>query len=309
MKTKLQKLLHHLPAALLALFVFSAAPPAVADDGEITKRTRKTENAVRVVTANLRQHFAFDYDTGDGWKDRRELCRDVLAAQDADIICFQECSLDQIEYLKKAMAGYLWFGLGNAPGERNPFNAILYSGKRFKKANTGAFWLSDTPEIAGSHIAGSRIRFVNWILLKDTKTGRDLMVWNTHLDHQGNAFREKQIGILLNRTTKISPQIPQILTGDFNTSADNAVIKVTQAVGWIDSYTAVRGPGDPGRTAHGFRGEKAGPGKKIDFIFANKCLKPTAAEIISDSRNGRYPSDHYFVSAELEYAETPLATP
>ena len=41
---------------------------------------------------------------------------------------------------------------------------------------------------------------------------------------------------------------------------------------------------------------------KIDHVLYNKLLKPVAAEIIRDNRGGRYPSDHYFVSAEFVYA-------
>ena len=42
------------------------------------------------------------------------------------------------------------------------------------------------------------------------------------------------------------------------------------------------------------------PRLKIDWIFSRGAVKPVAATIVRDGRNDHYPSDHYFVSAEVE---------
>jgi endonuclease/exonuclease/phosphatase family metal-dependent hydrolase len=39
---------------------------------------------------------------------------------------------------------------------------------------------------------------------------------------------------------------------------------------------------------------------KIDWIFARGATRVVGAAIIRDSRDGRFPSDHYFVSADVE---------
>ena len=39
---------------------------------------------------------------------------------------------------------------------------------------------------------------------------------------------------------------------------------------------------------------------KIDWIFTRGALVPTAAKIIRDAEDGRYPSDHYFISTTLK---------
>ncbi len=289
------------------------AVPARASQPEdgIPARVRKSKETVRVVTANIRQMFAADIKTGDGWEQRKELCRDVLLAQDADIFCFQESRLPQLSYFERAMPGFTHFGIGNprrdgAPPE--PTNAIMYSTDRFEKVDSGGFWLSAAPDTPATHFEGSSNRLANWLRLKDRKNGREIIVWNTHLHHVGDAVREKQIAVLLARTGKVPAGIPQILTADFNTSAERAVIKSIKAAGWSDSYEFMHGPTDPGLTAHRFRGAGFGETsegrkrRKIDFVFCKGQFKPVGAEVIRDSRGGRYPSDHYFVSAELEYA-------
>ena len=62
---------------------------------------------------------------------------------------------------------------------------------------------------------------------------------------------------------------------------------------------------DDGTTTHGFLGEndkkseatkKRGP---IDFIFTHGPVSTRSWKIVRDSKDGRYPSDHYFVSATV----------
>lgn len=297
---------------LLQVFPAHASQP---EDG-IPARARKSKETVRVVTANIRQMVDADIKTGNGWEQRRELCCDVLLVQDADIFCFQESRSAQLSYFKRSMPGFACFGIDNqridgAPLE--PPNAIMYSTCRFEKVDSGGFWLSATPDTPFTHFKGSYNRLANWLRLKDRKNGCEIIVWNTHLHHRGDAIRDKQIAVFLGRAGKVSSAIPQILTADFNTSAERAVIKSIKSAGWTDSYEFIYGSDDPGATAHRFQGVRfvetpeGQKRHKIDFVFCNKQFRPVDAEVIRDSRGGRYPSDHYFVSAELEYANASRA--
>lgn len=272
------------------------------------------QDTFRIVCVNIRVPLQRDYDTGNGWNQRREICRDVLLAQNADIYTFQECRAEQLDFIKQAMPGFEDFAILNSPRADyppSPTIAILYSTKRFKKRAGGGFWLSDTPEKPATHFEGAAFsRMVNWVLLQDQKTGRELLVWNTHLDEKGgaigDALREKQTKVILDFAAKVPPGLPHVFTGDMNTIASSKAMRAITAAGWTDTWTALHGPDDPGRTYHAFIGDKnTKPGGKIDFIFCNNQLKPTASKIIRDNRAGRYPSDHYFVSADLEYAPPP----
>ena len=287
---------------------------ALCADGVQQRPRPDSPGAIRVVTANLRTTSPRDYETGNGWNQRRELCRDVLLALDADIYCFQEGRNAHLDFLKKTMPGFEHSVVAHViteKGQPEPTGTILYSTKRFKKVRSGGFWLSDTPEKPGSRFEGSAYtRIINWVLLQDQETGRELLVWNAHLDEargeKGAALREKQARVFLDFAGKIPSSVPQIFTGDMNTTAGSKAMRDITTAGWTDSWAALHGPADPGRTFHGFAGAKVpGKGGKIDFIFCNTPLKPLASEIVRDNRDGKYPSDHYFVMADLEYRPAP----
>ena len=287
-------------AGLLIAFIVNAA--------EIQQRHHLSVDNIRIVSANLRQIRPEDEKSGNGWEQRKELCRDVLLAQSADIFCFQENFLPQIKYFQEKLPDYEYYNSVYKPKYPNdPFNPILYSAKRFEKLDAGGFWLSDTPEVTDSKFSEAYTsRFANWILLRDRQTGQKLYILNTHLDHKSNPARIKQITVLLNFARTLPGDVPKILTGDLNSGMDAPPAQLIRAGGWHDSYTAIHGPAEAGGTAHRFGGAKflatpeGAKRKKIDFIF-HKLLKPVSAEIIRDNREGKYPSDHYFVSAEFSY--------
>lgn len=88
-----------------------------------------------------------------------------------------------------------------------------------------------------------------------------------------------------------------------NSDSANKVITLFADSGWIDTYEHIHGKSDPGYTAHDFYGTGAPPhaaNGKIDWIFVRGNFKVLFADIIKDKVKGRYPSDHYFVSAEVD---------
>ena len=66
----------------------------------------------------------------------------------------------------------------------------------------------------------------------------------------------------------------------------------------VDTFRSVDPSRDRGEgTRHGFRGGTGG--ERIDWILASRDFKAVAAGIERNSRNGRYPSDHFPVTAVL----------
>jgi endonuclease/exonuclease/phosphatase family metal-dependent hydrolase len=259
----------------------------------------------KILSCNIRVDVPADAREGNGWADRRELCADVMRAQKADLICLQECQHAHLEHLKARLPEFDTFALSNPDGRAYPLNAILFSHARYGLVSAGGFWLSEKPHVAGSKSWDSaESRFVNWVQLRERGSGKVFRLWNTHLDHIGQVAREKAAALIVQASAVFPKEFPQLLTGDFNANADNPAIKLVAAEGWTDTYSAVRGPEDPGFTAHAFLGPryaetklKGRPGKRIDWIWCRGAVKPLAAEVIRDGRNGHYPSDHYFISA------------
>jgi endonuclease/exonuclease/phosphatase family metal-dependent hydrolase len=106
----------------------------------------------------------------------------------------------------------------------------------------------------------------------------------------------------LERLTPIAAGAPAILTGDFNSNEDSPAYQglvkpaASGMLQWIDAYRAVCPERKEDEASfHGFSGRVKG--SRIDFVFCTPHFKPTAASIDRSSRDGRYPSDHYPVTA------------
>jgi hypothetical protein len=69
----------------------------------------------------------------------------------------------------------------------------------------------------------------------------------------------------------------------------------------VDTYGHRHGTEDPGHTYHEFRGpEYNSDTGKMDWVFARGRVDVVAAAVIDESNHGRFPSDHYFVSATVQ---------
>lgn len=261
----------------------------------------------KILTCNVRVDAPADGRVGNGWADRKDLCADVIRAQQPDLIGLQECQHVHFQQLKARLPEFDTFALSKPDAQAYPLNAIFFSRARYELVSAGGFWLSEQPHVAGSKSWDSaESRFVNWVHVRERTSGKDFRFWNTHLDHIGQVAREKAAELIVQAAAAFPADFPQLLSGDLNAAATNPAIKRLAAGGWTDTYAAVRGPEDPGFTGHAFLGAqfaeqklKGKPGARIDWIWCRGAFKPLAAEVIRDSRNGRYPSDHYFVSAEV----------
>ncbi len=181
-------------------------------------------------------------------------------------------------------------------------NAVFYRRERFELLSTGGYWLSETPHIPGTRSWRSDCtRLANWARLVEHPGGREFRVMNTHLDHISQPARENGARLICEDALAYPAGYPQILTGDMNCDAANPAIDIFLNAGWKDSYASVHETPDPGFTYHGFQGPayRSDIGK-MDWIFFRGGIRVLSAEIVRDSRNGRYPSDHYFVMAGLD---------
>jgi endonuclease/exonuclease/phosphatase family metal-dependent hydrolase len=263
--------------------------------------------AHRITTCNIRLPLAADDQEGNGWEARKEMCLDIIAGRRPDVICLQECYGTQLDYFKSRLPGFEAYGMANPGPVFNPLNTILFSRSRYTMISAGGFWLSQTPHIAGTKSwDSSHSRFVNWVDLKVRQSGQVFRVWNTHLDHIGHVAREEQARMITEAARAFPEGLPQILTGDMNANPTHPAIKLLKREGWIDLYGLVHGQEGPAFTFHAFWGPeydtKAAPGRvrgQIDWIFGRGPVKALAAEVVRDGRNGRYPSDHYFISADV----------
>jgi endonuclease/exonuclease/phosphatase family metal-dependent hydrolase len=252
---------------------------------------------MRILTCNVRYSGAKDGD--NGWMHRRDLCAKVIRLQNPDVICFQEMWAEQFADLVAAFEDFETFAMVDEPTGRHPMNAIFYSGDAFRRISAGGYWLSQTPHVPGSRSWDSAcVRLANWLRLQDRVTGAEFRVVNTHLDHVSQLARENQARLIVEDAAAYPDGYPQLLTGDMNADWTNDAIAIFRRGGWTDTYATVHGTENPGHTFHGFLGlDFVSDVGKMDWIFARGAVAVKDAEVISDSENGRFPSDHYFIAA------------
>ena len=108
--------------------------------------------------------------------------------------------------------------------------------------------------------------------------------------------------MVINESAQYQQDFAQVLTGDFNTRFDSDVFTSVRAGGWKESYETVYGEKEAGFTGHEFQGvayEKAASKGRIDYIWYRGNIRATASSVIKDAFNGKYPSDHFFLQADL----------
>lgn len=281
---------------------------ACAAQGPAVGRTASEELTVRVLSFNIRYGTAPD--GLNAWPHRKDLVYEVIRGQDSDFVGLQEALRFQIDAIRKAVPVYDEVGVGRDDGkEAGEYSAILYKPDRWREADSGTLWLSDTPDVPGSTTWGNEItRIITWGRFVEKESGRGIWVFNTHFDHQSQPSRVKSAELLASRIASRRPQEPVIVTGDFNAGEENPAILYLKdttnqtPVGLVDTFRVLHPDAEAVGTGGGFEGQRDGP--KIDYVFAEPDAEVRGARIIREHRNGRYPSDHFPVYAEIALPET-----
>ena len=247
-------------------------------DLRVEKAGPKPDGAIRIISCNILLASPVYENTPKSWEKRRPVSVKVIRDQAPDIICMQEVLRLQCESFAEDLPEYVQFGFPGPFNDAHPTgyhgvtkNVIMFLRDKFEMVSGGGFWLSETPLIAGSKSWDCQSpRHCNWVRLKNRGNGREFRVCDVHLDHKGQTARENQARMLMEESDQYTADFPQLLAGDFNASMKNPVYKILTDAGWTDTFTAVHGPEEPGRTFHGLKGPAYKPkskGGKIDFIF------------------------------------------
>ncbi len=249
-----------------------------------------------VMSFNIRYGTANDGD--NHWLKRRDQLFDLLREQQADVVGLQEALHFQIEEILRAVPGYDYVGVGRSDGRQaGEYAAILYRTARLKARRSDTFWFSDTPGVVKSTSWGNQIeRICTWAYFEDME-GPSFYLYNVHLDHQSQPSREKSVALLLERVAARDPKLPAVVTGDFNAGEANPAAKAMLA-SFRDSFRLLHPGAAEVGTFNGFKPGQTG-GDKIDFVFVEAGTEVLAAEIVRSSRDGRYPSDHFPVTARV----------
>ena len=258
---------------------------------------------VKAMTFNLRYKNNND-PSPHTWDERVPTIRKVINTEKPDIIGTQEVLYTQLQDLESTLPKYYtWIGLGREGGNRGEYSAIFYNEKDYTVLEYDHFWLSDTPNIIGSKTWGNNIpRMVTWAKFLDKKSNKQFYFVNTHFDHQSANAREKSAELILEVTNKFDPELPVILTGDFNAGPDSRPHEILTGDGAFDDLfeTAEKRINEDLGTFNGFNNPTGGgPDRRIDWILGKGNLTTNEIEIVNYQTKEQFPSDHFPVLADI----------
>jgi endonuclease/exonuclease/phosphatase family metal-dependent hydrolase len=260
---------------------------------------------LRVMTFNLR--YDTPSDSGNAWPHRRDWVASLIRFHAPDVVGVQEALLHQLTDLDARVPEFARVGVGRADGRTGgEFSAILYRRNRLHLLDSGTFWLSPTPEIAGSKGWDAAIeRVATWARVRDRRTGCRFLLVNTHFDHVGEMARQQSARLIRRRAAALADGLPVILTGDLNAipaSEPYRIMTRDTIAGTLplrDAFSASRaGHYGPTSTWTDFRAIE--PGRRIDYVLVSPGVTVLKHGILPDSWNGRFPSDHLPVVADVE---------
>lgn len=236
------------------------------------------------------------------WELRRPLMRECLRNYSPDVIGTQEGYYQQLNDIKADFPEYDWIGQCRDGGSKGEFMAVLYRKSRLEPLAFDHFWLSDTPETIGSKSWGNPPpRMVTWVRFLDRKARREFYFFTTHIDGNKRA-QEKSALLIRQRVEALVPAAPVLLVGDFNAvpGRDKLHEMLVGEKHFSDTWQlAKERRGEGWSTFTGFK-ELVKNDRRIDWILSRGNVTVDASEIVTFSRDGKFPSDHLPVVAWLK---------
>lgn len=256
---------------------------------------------MRFMTYNIR--YANVNDGDNQWEKRKEYLGDQIEFYAPDVIGIQEGLQLQVNYLNARLAEYDFIGVGRNDGKnKGEYCAIFYDRRKLDVLEQDTFWLSEHPEKVSVGWDAAMERICTYGLFSNKITGKKFWVFNTHFDHIGVLAREKSAVLIAQKIKEINEgNFPVILMGDFNLNDQSKAITFLSGEFNDTRMVSKNRPFGPFGTFTGFAFEE--PVKdRIDYIFCSKeDIRVQKYAVLTDSRDQKYPSDHFPVLIQVEF--------
>lgn len=288
-----------------ACCVVAQANPELKPETENPPAREGGSTVLRVMSFNVRLGVAND--GPNHWNLRKGLVVRAIKRFDPDLLGTQETHPFQAEFLQRELPGLVYYGVGRREDPKTGEQCgLMYRKARFEVLDKGTFWLSKTPDRPGTKSWDSSLpRIASWVKLRDKQDrGKELVFVNTHFDHRGRQARLEGAKIIRRRVAELGPKVRIVVTGDFNAGEGSEPYRAlvgpvpASSVELIDTYRAAHPKRKDGEgTFSAWSGRRSG--NRIDWVLHTPHFRTRSAAIDSFNEDGRYPSDHYPVTAVL----------
>lgn len=299
-----------LTSILLLAIMFGNIACSDGKDNPIPDPTpNEPKNTAVIATFNLRYNNAAD--GVNAWPNRKEMVANVIKNHKFDVFGAQEPYIDQLNDMGSLLPEYAYVGRSRTDEiNRGEFVPIFYHKDRIEVLESGQFWLTHEEDKTIPSVgwdAGSP-RICTWAKVKHKVLDQTFFVFNVHYAHDGSQARLESTKLMLEEAPRIAQGFTYFLLGDFNYDQNSAPYQ--QHLRTSDVLVDTHGIAE--RNINGGHGtllsgwnpnSNTTSGARIDHIFVNKQNPPIIHrhQIITDSFNGRAPSDHRPVLVEVEF--------
>ena len=254
---------------------------------------------IKIMSFNMRTSFAKDGD--NSFCCRKDKIKDMICAEDPDVIGFQEITPEMRDFIVSTFDAYYTVGAGRGKTYDDESSLIAYKKSDFQLISCDTVMLSSTPNVPGSVYEGSDQsrcpREYVKAFLKHKDISEPFYVYNVHTDHLGALSRTLASMQMLQDICSHKHEF--FFTGDFNALPGSQEIRlITDCASRkiVDATASLDG------TFHNYgKLEATSSSVKIDYVFVSENIKViSSAKVQDEHKDGIYYSDHYAVTVLAE---------
>lgn len=255
--------------------------------------------SIRLMTFNIRVDFPAD--SLNSWNDRKFMIVDLISFYEPDIFGIQEGLPHQVKFLDSLLHEYEFIGQGRDGGTEGEYSAVFYKKDKFEVDSDSTIWLSETPSIPSIGWDAALNRIITMGVFKVRDTDSALLVLNTHFDHVGLTAKKESAKLIVETIKKMTDMnnFPVVLMGDLNAEPDSQVLQILLSKLTDSQNSAEKIIYGPDFTYNGFL-PSINHKRRIDYLLING-LKVMKSATIDDQWQGKYPSDHFPVIADIKF--------
>jgi endonuclease/exonuclease/phosphatase family metal-dependent hydrolase len=259
--------------------------------------------SLKLMTYNIRLNTSSD--GINAWPNRKDFVSSQIIFYRPDIFGIQEAMPEQVKDLDSLLSDYNHFGKAREGLNKGEASSIFFLKERFNVFSEGTFWLSETPDTISKGWDAACHRVCSYGLFFDKINKNFIWVFNTHLDHMGELARTNGLNLILSKINELNTnKYPVAFMGDLNSGPDTDRIKSLKSKMYDCRDITFSKPFGPYGTFNGFN-FCAKSEELIDYIFLSDKIqyKVKKYAVLTDNFDLKYPSDHFPVYVELEYAK------